>query len=519
MSAPIGGLNVRDAIQSMPSNDAVELVNWIAQQYGVRSRKGYKEWCTGLGAPVRTVMVYQPDRQNLTNFKLFGVTDAAVKDITAPSSSPATSLALPGTDGYGYFSSTMYANTAGNFLMCCSHEGGYRYFNGTTWTTPAMGSGAGQIANVDPGNLCFVASWKRRAWFIEKNSARVWYLPTDQIVGAANMLDLGPFMRKGGKLSFIATWTIDAGEGIDDFIVFGSENGEILIYKGVNPDSASSFSLQGVYYVGALPVGRRAYVEMGGDLLILSELGIQPLSYVTRGGQSMLRSSSVDYLAKIQPKLAELVSQYANVLGWSLTFFPRENFMIVDVPTGVTSQYVQYTLYTNTNTWCVFNGMPMNGSACIANNQLYFGADDGKVYLGHEGYFDAVPLGQSVGNGIYGKIQPAYSYFGRVGANKQFLMARPNFMATDRPSVVCTMLADFQTIPPAGNPVASAPVGARWDISKWDEAVWAGALNVFSDWYGVEALGYTGSLVIDTTCPGDTFLASIDYLYETGGVL
>lgn len=519
LPAPLGGLNARDALQSMPATDALELVNWVAQQYGVRTRKGWREWATGFGAPVRTLMTYQPNREALATFRIFAATDAGIYDVTASTSAPAVSLALPGTDGYGYLSSIQIVQAGGSFLLTCSHQGGYRYYNGTTWTTPAFGTAAGQVGGIDPSNLVFVTTWKSKVWFIEKNSSNAWYLPTNQITGVAKKIELGQFFTRGGKLAFIATWTIDAGEGIDDFIVFASENGEVLIYKGTDPDSAGAFAKVGTFYVGALPVGRRGFTSLGGDLLILSELGIQPLSYVTRGGQSLLRSSSVDYLAKIQPRLAELVAQYSNTVGWAMTFFPRESFMIVDVPVGATTEYQQYVLYTNTNTWSQFKSIPSNGSSCVANNQLFFGTDDGRVCQAHTGYFDNVPLGSSTGNGIYGKIQTAYNYFGQPGANKQFLMVRPNFQATDRPSVVCTMLADFQTAVTQGTPISSAPVGARWDVSLWDQARWAGALQSFADWYGVEALGYTGSLVMDTVCPGDTFLASIDYSMERGGLL
>ena len=46
---------------------------------------------------------------------------------------------------------------------------------------------------------------------------------------------------------------------------------------------------------------------------MLSELGIQPISYVTRGGQSQLRSSSIDYIAKIHDLQAQVESSSALV--------------------------------------------------------------------------------------------------------------------------------------------------------------------------------------------------------------
>jgi hypothetical protein len=518
--SPIGGLNVRDAINQMPGNDALDLINWIPQQYGLRTRKGWKEWCINVGgAPgdaVRTIMSYQPDRENPSSYKLFGVTDNAIYDCTSEANNPAVSSLLNGFDNEGRLSYTMLANSAGVFLLACSHVGGYRYYNGATWSVPTFGGGAGQISGINPQNLVFVTTWKRRTWFIEKDSQSAWYSATDAITGALTELDLGPFAKSGGKLAFIATWTIDAGEGIDDFIVFGFENGDLLIYKGTNPASASDFSIVGRYNIGNIPIGRRCFAPLGGDLLVMSELGLQPLSYVTRGGQSLLRAGSTDYLGKIQPRLADLAAATSNQLGWDLILYPRDNLFIVQKPTDGTLLYDQYVLYTNTNTWTMFRNMPMI-CACVANNEFYFGTEDGRVCKGFTGYFDDVPYGDTVGAGIQGVIQGAYSYFGMTGAYKQFHMARPTFLAADRPTVTCDILADYvYRAPNTGLPYV-IPSGSLWDVSLWDSATWGGQLNVYDDWFSVNALGYTGSIFLNTVCVGDTFMASIDTMFEPGG--
>ena len=56
IAAPVGGINARDSLAAMPETDAYSLINWIPQRYGVRSRKGYSEWSTGLGAAVGSIM-------------------------------------------------------------------------------------------------------------------------------------------------------------------------------------------------------------------------------------------------------------------------------------------------------------------------------------------------------------------------------------------------------------------------------------------------------------------------------
>lgn len=517
-SAPVGGLNVRDAIDNMPRGDAIELINWIPQQFGVRCRKGYREWCTGMTNPVRTVMQYQPNRENVASYKLFAATDAAIFDVTTSSASPSSAISLGSTPGIGRMYSVSFANTAGSFLLACSEVGGYWTYDGTSWVKRTSGSGPGHIGGVNPDNLVFVTSWKRRLWFVEKNSTFAWYSETDAITGTLTRFDLGPFAKHGGRLAFIANWTIDAGEGIDDLIVFGFENGDILIYKGTDPSSSSTFAIVGTYFVGALVLGRRGFTTFGGDLVILSELGLQPVSYVTRGGQSLLRASGTDYLGKIQPRFAELVPQFPSSLDWDLTLIPKENLLMVSIPSNQSTVFTQYALYTNTNAWTTLSDIPIRSSV-VANNQFYFGTDDGRVCLGFDGYFDNVPRAGGAGNGVLGIIQPAYSYFGQPGMQKQFHMLRPVFLAFDQPSVTAQVLADYRPRPFSGTPIYGTPTSARWDVAEWDEAVWGGGLTPFQNWVSAEALGYVASAYLTTICLGDTFLTSIDYMYEPGGAL
>lgn len=518
MPAPVGGLNVCDPINLMPKADAIDLVNWIAQQYGVRSRKGFKEWAINFPLEVRTIMEYAPARAAVADYKMFAVTDGNIYDISSATLAPPVSLALPGTDLYGRFSWTNMSNLAGSFLLCCSNSGGYRIYNALGgWVPITMGAGPNQISGINPDNFCFVTNWKGRAWFIEKGTTRAWYTAPNSITGAVSSFDFGPLMKKGGVLSFIASWTIDAGTGVDDYLVIGGENGDILIYKGTDPSTAATFGQVGNWFVGRLPVGQRCFVQYGGDLMILSSNGIQPLSYVTRGGQSLFRVSSVDYLKKVQPLFSDLLAGTIDQYGWEICMSIDENLIILQQPTN-TSVYEQYALYTNQNTWSKFSGMPMTSMFAGAFG-FFFATADGRVCQGLTGYFDDVQYGETVGSGIRGTIQPSYSYFSAPGENKQWHMIRPTFLAVDRPAVTVTMLADFQQGVVPSYPVYSSGSGATWDISLWDQSYWAGGMKTFATWVGAAALGYAGSAILTTVVLGDTFLISLDYTWEPGGVI
>lgn len=512
LPAPVGGLNAESAINFMPKTDALVLTNWIAEAYGVRTRKGWYEHAINLAAEVKTIFEYAPDRSAST-YKMFASTDANIYDVTNSTNAPAVSLALSNVANAGRFSTSMFANSAGTFLAIAAQAGGYSYYNGAAWATPTFGAGAGQINNVDPVKFIFVLSWKRRLWFVEKGTANGWYLAVDSVTGAATKFDFGPQLRHGGGISFLATWTIDAGEGIDDLLVVGGENGDILIYKGTDPTSTSTFGIVGTWYVGPLPVGRRPACSFGGDLLVLTSNGLQPLSYVTRGGQSLLRASSVDYLKKVQTLFQGLLNERLTQTGWELCLIPKDNLLLILVPPNGTTTYEQYALKTNGSTWSKFTNMSMN-TVFASVQGAFFGTTDGKVCRFLSGYFDAIPYGSSVGNGIPGIIQFSYNYFNNPGQTKQAQMVRPVFLAADRPNVTVTVVADFEQNILTSSPVYAAAGGVLWDVAKWDSAVWAGALTNYKDWYAAGAIGFALSVYLNTICVADTFLAAVDVMYE-----
>ena len=59
---PTGGINARSSFEQMPPGDAIELINVIADRYGLVVRQGYQEFAIDLpgDSPVATVMSYYP---------------------------------------------------------------------------------------------------------------------------------------------------------------------------------------------------------------------------------------------------------------------------------------------------------------------------------------------------------------------------------------------------------------------------------------------------------------------------
>src|SRR5262245_21200697 len=285
LAIPAKGINARDSLALMGPDNAISLVNVLCEAYGLRTRKGYSEWATNLPPlspsgvmPVYTMMHWYPAtavvtpltramtaRSSMTRLmvaeprsvtaapvgKLFAARGGSLYDVTNGGVGPWTAQA--GISAAGDFWTWLnFQNVAGSFLVVTNDAGKYAYYNGSTWTVPTMGTGAGQIDGVDPAKFCFVIEHKERLWFIEEQTAKAWYLPVGQITGIAKPFSFGEQFRHGGHLVALACWTVDGGVGVDDYLVAVGSQGDVALYKGTDPDSASAWAIQGVWHIGAL---------------------------------------------------------------------------------------------------------------------------------------------------------------------------------------------------------------------------------------------------------------------------
>ena len=80
--------------------------------------------------------------------------------------------------------------------------------------------------------------------------------------------DVGEIARNG-YLVKVETWSVDAGDGMNDFTVFIMSTGQILVYSG---DPAGSFSIVGNFEAPP-PIGYRCTAHVGGELVIITSGG------------------------------------------------------------------------------------------------------------------------------------------------------------------------------------------------------------------------------------------------------
>ena len=573
LPSPIGGWNARDSLAQMAPTDAVTLTNWYPTPTDVTLRKGYSKYSTGITGEVQSLMNYSgPSTQKLfavangviydcgtnpatavftglsnSKFQHVNVTTAGGNFLVACNGSDATMI----YDGTRWFkiATTTTAQTISSItnvtttatLTTASAHGlitGNRVtisgatpaaYNGTfvitvtgatTFTYTMLSNPGGSasvvgtysiigITGVSSSTFINVNLFKQRLYFTENNTLKCWYLDVNSIGGAANALDFGSIARNGGFLQAMGTWTLDAGQGADDYAVFVTNMGEIMVYNGTDPTAAVTWALKGVWQLGQT-FARRCFFKWGGDLLLLTQDGLVPLS-------SALQSSRLDPRINLTDKIYFAVSQAATLyydnFGWQVNYFASENMLILNVPiTGGTQQFVMHTI---TKSWANFTGINATCFEVSGKEGMYFGANGfvGKFYDG----------ASDDNNNITATSQQAYSYFDTPGQLKRFTMVRPILQSSGGvPGVFCGLSIDFDTQSQLGavsfNPGALG-VG-DWDSAVWDDAVWAGGLTTTKVWQGVTGIGFAASINLNVAAQNiELHWASTDYVMEAGGVL
>ena len=364
------------------------------------------------------------------------------------------------------------------------------------------------ITGKNSNTFAYVNLFKERLYFVEENSLNFCYLPVDSINGAVTSFPLGGIFKNGGYLQAMGTWTIDAGYGVDDLAVFVTSNGEVAVYKGSDPSDPTDWALVGIWNIGQT-FARKCVFKYGGDILLLTQQGLVPLS---AGLQSTRLDPRVNITDKIFFAISQAADLYSTNFGWQINYLAKYNMLLLNIPTA--SGQEQYVMHNITKSWCRFTNILAN---CweASGDDMYFGGN-GFVARFYDSFSDE-------GNNINGFVQQAYSYFESRGQQKRFTLVRP-ILQTDNglPTVLCGISTDFDTVPLTSqitfNP-STLTIGV-WDTSTWDNQNWGGQLIVSKFWQGVTGLGYAGSISLNVASQGiDFHWASTDYVMEKGGVI
>lgn len=484
--SPYGGLNLRDDITALKPNEARVLENFFPSSGTTQLRSGYERFATDMGSgEVKTLAAYVGPSTS----KLLAGANGQIFDVTS--------------EGTG---SSLKSGLASDRWQTQCFSGHLFFVNGVDAPLDFDGASVNTTAWTGSGltnsNLVNVALARNRLWFCEKNSADVWYGPIGGIQGTLTKFQLSQ-IAGGGYCVAIGSWSRDAGDGADDFTVFVMSTGEILIYQG---DASTTFSLQGKY-AGAAPVGRQCLFKVGGELLVITRLGLLPVSAAIGG--VALDLSRIDPWGKIAAAVVADAKLDGGNEGWHGKL--HEGIVYVNVPQSPGVLAKQYVLNTRTGSWATYRGWNASSFESFDNN-LYFGAqkggavhlvgapaDDGNEITARANCAFTLPSGSSKTNlitGIRPKIQANGAVSGLIGVDTEYVIRT---LVGD----VVDLLADTSTTP------WGSPWGSPWGQPNQSEPLW----------FTIQGQGRAVSVRMSVTSRSQGFeWFATDILMKPGGI-
>lgn len=515
LPAPIAGWSTAGSLANPTPATAQVLENWRPTTTGIRARGGSRTHATVsiAGDPVESLISFNAP----SGKKLFAATETKIFDVTTVADPVVPPAAVVTGQTNGYYSYTDFTTSGTEFLTIVNgHDllrlydpvGGWQVVTGVS--APVAITGIASTAM-----LSFVWVYRQRQFFIQASTLLLRYLPVSSVGGALGTVDLNGVFQRGGSLYFGSTWSMDTGDGLDDKIVLVTDQGEVAVYQGSNPADANDWQLVGRYDL-AEPLGPRGSMHAGGDLLILTEDGIVPISVAVSKDRAAIDLSTIS--REIGPDWRREAAA-RRTLPWEIVKWPERSYAIVNCPvTNDEQQPICFVVNTQTGAWCKYTNWDTRCMILHAG-QLYFGTNDGRVKLAEVG-------GNDDGAGIYYSCVANPDNLGVPGAIKTVHQARATYIGST-PFIDKLSVSMNYTIELPSPPDATADISSNeWDSGLWDVALWDGPespVQVLARWRSIGRSGYvmqwqsqiTGGL---TPLP-DTELVSIDVSFEIGATI
>lgn len=505
-TAPIGGWVSNRALANPYEpgvrQGAAVLDNFFPTASVVRMRRGRERFVT-LPDNAGAMLSYSSGN----NEHLFAATASTIYDITA-----GTAVSAVTGNTSADWSAVQFATTGGVFLVGVNGADPGFIYDGLSFSVPSISFGTG----ITLANMSHVWTYKNRLWFAQRDSMTAWYLPVDSIGGSATALPLGGIFGKGGKLLFGQAWSLDNGEsgGLSEQNIFCSSQGEVAIFQGSDPSSASDWQKVGVYRIGT-PLGKNAFLRGGGDLAIATTVGLVPLSKAISLDITSLNVATISY------NIADAWSEAVNNRGasdWCCEIWPEQKMAFISPPDLIgASAPVAFVSNTETGAWCRFTNWRM---LCmeVFRGGLYFGSADGAVYLANKGGVDD-------GFPYTGIVMPLFEDVGAPAALKVGKMGRTTLRSFAPTGVVTQMHVDFNSTINSMPDALMAGVPNIWGTGVWGSSVWGSITPelLSQEWQSVSGAGYAITVSCQITsgseAPLDAEIIRQELTYTTGEML
>lgn len=481
------------------------LDNFVPTGTGARLRRGNTEHADISGDTIVSMFSYAYGGAS----RLFAADSTKISDVTTTPTDAITGQTS------GDWVSVQFSTSDGPYLRLVNGADTPLVYDGTAFsTTPAL-TFPGDPGDPSPEDLNYVCAYQNRLFFIEKDSLDVWYLPVGQIGGELTKFPLGGVFEMGGSLLFCATWSNDSGAqgGLSEQIIFVTTEGEVAVYQGDNPGEASSWGKVGVYRIGR-PLGKRAWVRAGADIVIATSTGLVPISAAVRVDYAALAPHAVSY--PIEDVWSEAVRRRPG-LGWMAAIWPFQQIAIIAPPFSQSLPVESFVVNLRTGAWCRFTGWDIRSMA-VFGDRLFFGTVDGRV-------MEAMSGGQDDGAPYTGVYLPLFDDFGTPANIKIMRSGRAFLRSRVDLDVALAGHSDFNTELP---PPPEAPLigeSGLWGSATWGSSTWGDESDLITVryWQTVNASDTTLSMSLQVTSddlvPLDVEIIRLDATIVGGDIL
>ena len=260
--APFGGQNNRDGNYSLKPIYSASLYNFVPGPGFLDARGPVRPYSTNDVLPDDIQAIWP----NANGSGIFAT----------PTSIYAVATVIGAPLATGFANGLWHGNLWQNRTILCNGVDTPQIYDGAT-VVPIVAAGPTLT------NLFGSTTFKGRVFYWENNARVFWYAAAGAFQGALTSFDLSTFTRSDGYLVSIAPLTIDGGAGPDDILAFLFSNGEVLVYQGDDPGSATAWQQVGRFMIGSM-LGRDCWAIVGSATLVATSIGVVDLARALSSG-------------------------------------------------------------------------------------------------------------------------------------------------------------------------------------------------------------------------------------------
>lgn len=434
LQTPNSGMNTRIALPNMPANYSPWILNAEVEGDRIKCRNGYvihNTISTSVGFKILALGVWGATGQS--NAKLFAYCDEPagghkIYDVTTSTASLSDTLAGSAN------TETEVVNFAQRlaFINKAVPADESDIYDGSAWTSWGFTSGGSDIGGL------VATSYKGRLYFATGANATVYVGDLDTVTGPTTTEDLQYVLEIGGYIYWMAQISSAGNRSEETFLAFGSSSGEVLVYGGDYPASAT-WGLVGRFKIGT-PTGLNCVIPYQNDVWIMTTTGIVSLRSLFTAEKPVPEFISPS--AEINSYWTKLVSKLmvngAVAVPLRGVYWPERNKILILIPAYIdengTEEVASNTMLVYdilAESWCVHRLANLHttnvGGLVYFNGNVYFYSDKTVMTVSLTGYKDETHNSAGSYSAISGEVQGAYSSVGTSNLNKRVVGIQPIF--------------------------------------------------------------------------------------------